>query len=72
MPTMAVIPRIPAGHFIPWATSRYEAAPPLVMAVTMQLILMIHLFMASFCYTLTPFCSVLISIIATFILCQPY
>jgi hypothetical protein len=38
---------MPAGHFIPLANSRYVAVPPAVMAATMQVMLMIHLFMAS-------------------------
>jgi hypothetical protein len=47
MPMMAVRPRMPAGHFIPLATSRYEAAAPIMMAVMTQVVLMIHLFIIS-------------------------
>jgi len=71
MPITAVSPRIPAGHFIPLATSRYDAAPPIVRAIVMQVILMIHLLIASSVLSLHTGL-VLISNIATSILCQSY
>lgn len=47
MPISAVSPRIPAGNFIPLATSRYDAAAPIMTAVMMQVILITHLFIVS-------------------------
>jgi hypothetical protein len=35
MPVTATRPTIPAGHFIPLATSRYEATTPIAMAIMM-------------------------------------
>lgn len=47
IPINMVSPRTPAGHFIPFTTSRYEAEMPIATAMIVKLIFMIHPFMIS-------------------------
>ena len=51
MPVAIARPTIPAGHFIPLTTIRYEDATPIKTPVMIQVIVMIKFFMVSSLYT---------------------